>query len=106
MKHHLNIHAMRDGTASRDRAILDLLQLEELNLVPGSVTVKQLRELWSTSQPQVSRRVNAIGELAIYEVRPGHGRYMFIQPRPRAQQQPSAAERWEALRRQLQEVIA
>ena len=39
------IHPLRNGNVTRDRAILDLLHLEELGLVPGSVTVRQLREL-------------------------------------------------------------
>ena len=106
MKHHLNIHAIRDGSVGVDRALLDLLELEQLGVVPGVVPVALLKVLWKLSQPQVCRRVNAIGELAIYEVRAGHGRYTFIQPRPRAQQQqPSAAERWETVRRQLKEVV-
>ena len=108
MKHHLNIHHLRDGSIGADRAILDLLELEQLGVVPGVVPVALLKALWKLSQPQVCRRVNAIGELGIYEVRPGHGRYSFIQPRPTKPapepQQLSARDRWEAARRQLQEV--
>lgn len=106
MKHHLNIHAIRDGNVNTDRALLDLLELEQLGVVPGVVPVALLKVLWKLSQPQVCRRVNAIGELGIYEVRPGHGRYTFIQPRPKVVQLLSAADRWEAVRRQLQEVVA
>ncbi len=39
MKHLLNVHAHRDGTAARDRAILDLLHLQQLGIAPGSAPV-------------------------------------------------------------------
>ena len=42
MKHHLNIHAMRDGSVGVDRALLDLLELEQLGVVPGVVPVALL----------------------------------------------------------------
>lgn len=110
MKHHVNIHALRDGSVNRDRALLDLLELEQLGVVPGVVPVALLKALWKLSQSQVCRRVNAIAELGIYQVRPGHGRYTLIQPRPiRPEPKPpqlSAKERWEAARRQLQEAVA
>ena len=100
MKPGMTMHTMRDGSMGRDRAIVDLLQLEELGLVPGSVTVKQLRELWGISQPQVSRRMTAIHQLGRYWVKPGWGRYKLMTSHERR------AQRWEAARRQLQEVIA
>jgi DNA-binding IclR family transcriptional regulator len=95
----LTIHAHRDGSQGRDRAILDLLHLQELGLVPGSVTVQQLRELWGLSQPQVSRRMQAIHQLGVYVVRPGWGRYRLFTGHE------LQAQRWEAVRRQLQEVV-
>lgn len=109
MKPTTNIHDLRDGTVNRDRALLDLLELEQLGMVPGMAPVALLKALWKLSQPQVSRRINAIAELGIYQVRPGHGRYTLIQPRPtRPKPKPpqlSPKERWEAARRQLQEVV-
>lgn len=91
----ISIHRLRTGESGRDRAILDLLHLQELGLVPGSVTVKQLRELWSLSQPQVSRRMQAIHQLGIYCVRPGWGRYRLLSGHE------LQAQRWEAVRRRL-----
>ena len=95
----ITIHTLRDGTASRDRAIVDLLQLEELGLVPGSVSVRQLRELWAASQSQVSRRMTAIHQLGRYWVKPGWGRYKLMSSHERR------AQRWEAVRRQLRETV-
>ena len=92
------IHPLRDGNVTRDRAILDLLHLEELALVPGSVTVRQLRELWGCSQPMVSRRMAAIHQLGRYWVTTGWGRYKVFSADDRR------AQRWELLRRQLREV--
>ena len=89
------IHPLRNGNVTRDRAILDLLHLEELGLVPGSVTV---RELWGCSQPMVSRRMTAIHQLGMYWVSAGWGRYKVFSTHERR------AQRWELLRRQLREV--
>ena len=109
MKSPIAIHALRDGSVNTDRAILDLLELEQLGVAPGVVPVALLKALWNLSQPQVSRRINAIAQLGIYQVRTGHGRYTLIQPRPtRPEPKPpqlSPKERWEAARRQLQEVV-
>ena len=99
MKPSLTIHAHRDGSQSRDRAILDLLHLEELGLAPSSVTVQQLRKLWGCSQPMVSRRMTAIHQLGRYWVSAGWGRYKVFSTHERR------AQRWEAARRQLQEVV-
>lgn len=49
MKHLLNVHAHRDGTPARDRAILDLLHLQQLGIAPGSAPVALLRNLWRIS---------------------------------------------------------
>jgi hypothetical protein len=109
MKSPITINTHRDGSVNRDRALLDLLELEQLGVAPGVAPVALLKALWNLSQSQVSRRINAIAELGIYQVRPGHGRYTLIQPRPTRPepkpQQLSPRERWEAARKQLQEVV-
>lgn len=106
MKTLTNIHALRDGSVNRDRALLDLLELEQLGVAPGVAPVALLKALWNLSQPQVCRRINAIAELDIYQVRAGHGRYTLIQPRPyKPKPGPTSQERWEAVRQQLQDVI-
>lgn len=106
MRTPINIHDLRDGTVNTDRAILDLLELEQLGVVPGVVPVALLKVLWKLSQPQVCRRINAIGELGIYRVRAGHGRYLLIQPKPyKPRPEPTSRERWEAVKQQLQEAI-
>lgn len=91
--------ALRNGTATRDRAILDLLQLESLGHVPGSVAVADLRLLWRTTQPQVSRRMTAIHQLGLYYVRSGYGRYKLLTGHE------IRAARWEARRQQLKRVL-
>lgn len=108
MKTLANIHALRDGSVNTDRAILDLLELEQLGLAPGVASVALLKALWNVSQPQVCRRLAAIDGLGLYRVRSGHGRYTLIQSRPykpQPQPQPSPRERYEAARRQLQEAL-
>ena len=107
MRTPINIHALRDGTVNTDRAILDLLELEQLGLAPGVASVALLKVLWSLSQPQVSRRITAIDGLGLYRVRSGCGRYTLIQPRPyKPKPEPTSRDRWEAVRQQLQEAIA
>ena len=107
MKPATNIHALRDGNVNTDRAILDLLHLEQLGLAPGVASVALLKALWGCSQSMVSRRMTAIDGLGLYRIRSGWGRYTLIQPRPeKPQPAPSSRERWEAVRQQLQEVIA
>jgi hypothetical protein len=96
----ISIHSLRDGSMPRDRAILDLLQLQELGLVPGTIRTRQLQQLWNVTQPQVSRRMTAIHQLGRYWVERGWGQYELCAARP-----ITAAERWEAARRQLQEVV-
>lgn len=107
MKLSINIHALRDGTVNTDRAILDLLKLEQLGLAPGVASVALLKTLFGlTSQSQVSRRMSAIDGLGLYRVRSGWGRYTLIQPRPyKPQDGPTSRERWEAVRQQLQEAV-
>jgi DNA-binding IclR family transcriptional regulator len=93
----INIHAHRNGSPGRDKAILDLLHLQELGLAPGSVTVEQLRELWGLSQPQVSRRMAAIHQLGIYWIRSDWGRYRIHTGHERR------AQRFEAIRQRIKQ---
>ena len=107
MKPTTNIHALRDGSINTDRAILDLLHLEQLGVAPGVASVALLKVLWGCSQPMVSRRMTAIDGLGLYRVRSGWGRYTLIQPRPeKPPVQATSRDRWEAVRRQLQQVVA
>lgn len=99
MSPRIDVNKLRNGTASRDRAILDLLQLQALGHVPGSVSVAQLRLMWSASQPQVSRRMAAVHQLGVYWVKSGWGRYRLL-----AGHEVRAA-RWEAKRQQLKRVL-
>lgn len=103
MKTSIDIHALRNGSTSSDRAILDLLHLEQLGMAPGVVAVRLLTALWNSSQPQVSRRMKAIGAMNLYHVRSGWGCYTLIQPGP--QKPPlTSSERWDAVRQQLQQM--
>lgn len=111
MIHTLRITHARDITA--DRAIVDLLELQELDMAPGILTTNGLRDLWGITQPQVSRRLAAIDRLGPWQLRCGHGRYStyWLAPRlnparPIPDPGPSPRERWEALRRQWLEVAA
>lgn len=115
MKTHVDIHSHRDGTITTDRAILDLLQLEQLGLAPGSAPVPLLEQIWNITQPQVSRRIAAVADLGIYRVKTNNrGRYLLLandyygpqrwvtvtKPTPIKidDSKPSARERWEAIR--------
>lgn len=90
-------HSFRDGSLIRDRAILDLLQLQELGLVPGSIRAQRLQVLWGVTQPQVSRRMAEVDRLGLVAVRSGGRRYrLFTADDIRAQ-------RWETVRRRLLE---
>lgn len=104
MKPSINIHALRDGSVNTDRAILDLLELEQLGVAPGVASVALLKALWGVTQSNISRRMTAIDGLGLYRVRSGWGRYTLIQPRP-DKPQASSRKRWEAVRQQLQEVL-
>lgn len=105
MKPTINIHAHRNGEPGRDKAILDLLHLEQLGIAPGVASVALLKALWGCSQSQVSRRMSAIDGLGMYQVRSGWGRYTLIQPRPEKPAQTTSRERWETVRQQLREVV-
>lgn len=108
----IDITKLRNGRAN-DHAIVDLLQLIALDMVPGSPNVRELRELWCCSQSQVSRRMNAIGDLGVCRVTSGWGFYRVTDepplPKPARQARPDpegAARRWENLRRRWREVVA
>jgi hypothetical protein len=89
------------GDIRRDRAVLDLLQLQELGQAPGQVTTAQLRLLWRCSQPQVSRRLAAINSLPGWRVQwqSGRGAAASIDHELPPPPPPTARERWERLRR-------
>lgn len=107
----IKVAALRQRGAN-DHAIVDLLQLVELGMVPGRVSVDRLRELWGCSQSQVSRRMNAIADLGLCRVRSGWGSCLVTEeaplpkralpPRPETQ---LARLRWENLRRRWREVV-
>ena len=104
----------RPGDMAADRAIVDLLELQELDLVPGILTTARLRRLWHCSQSQVSRRLAAIDRLGTWRLQsaPGPGGAYWLAPRlkpapplptprpPRPRYRPStaAAQRWEQVR--------
>ena len=110
------IHDLRTTHARRitvDRAIVDLLELQELDLAPGLVTTSGLRELWGCSQSQVSRRLSAIDRLTPWSVQCWQGGRQGFWLAPRLgpapvlpEPGPSPRERWEALRLQWREVGA
>ncbi len=107
----LDLHRLRNGHHSRDVAIVDLLHLRQLDLAPGRIPVALLRNLWGISQPQVSRRMAAIGALGVFEVyTDNRGGYVIRRPRPQPQRNRLAdshltKERWDAARQQLQRLI-
>lgn len=106
----LDVHALRNGHHARDLALLDLLQLHQLELIPGRVTVPLLRHLWGISQPQVSRRMAAIGEIGIVRVcTDNRGAYLIegYDHLPCAEPMDSRTpqERWESARQHLQRLI-
>lgn len=110
------IHNLRTTHArhiSVDRAIVDLLELQELNLAPGMLTTSGLRELWGCSQSQVSRRLASIDRLTHWHVQGWQGGREGFWLAPRLapapvlpEPVPSPRERWEALRSQWREVVA
>lgn len=108
------MHKLRNAGCG-DQAIVDLLQLLQLGMVPGLVRTKALRDLWSCSQPMVSRRMAAVHALGVVDVRAGWGGYTVCDrgtvrppaPRLRIKRDGSeAAKRWEAMRRRWHEVAA
>lgn len=62
------------GQAS-DQTLLDYLTLVTLAPTPGSLPVATLRERWRCSQPQVSRRINALAAAGLADITPGWGAY-------------------------------
>lgn len=103
--HHLR--ATHDRDISIDRAIVDLLELQELDLAPGILTTIQLRDLWGVSQSCVSRRLTAIDRLGPWRIQPQMGREggywlaLRLKPvPPKRDPIPSPRDRWEALRKQ------
>ena len=105
----INIHDHRNGTRGRDLAILDLLHLQQLGLAPGAAPVRLLQKIWGVSQAQVSRRMAAVANLGYYRVESNYGRYLLVEPtrhrEARRLDQRTRAERWEAVRKQLREVV-
>lgn len=107
----LDLHRLRNGDNSRDIAIIDLLHLRQLDLAPGRIPVALLRNLWGLSQPQVSRRMAAIGALGVYEVyTDNRSGYVIRKPHLHSQRNSLAdshitKERWDAARQQLQRLI-
>lgn len=97
----INLHRLRNGEPGRDKAILDLLHLHQLGYAPGRPHVRTLMELWGISQPQVSRRMTAVRELGVLWVEAGCGFYRLID----RHEDRCSRDRWEAVRRQLQEAI-
>lgn len=98
----INLHRLRNGEPGRDKAILDLLQLHQLGMAPGRASVRTLMQMWGISQPQVSRRMNAIRELGLLWVEAGGGTYRLIE----RHEERCSRDRWEAMRERLREAVA
>lgn len=85
-----------------DRAILDLLELQSWDMAPGEVATAELQQRWHCSQPSVSRRLAAVGQLPGWRVLlpPGRGARAWIGPAvpPAVPMPPSPRERWERIR--------
>lgn len=92
-----------------DRAILDFLQLFELQLCPGKVATERLCALWGAEKYEVSRRMAGIRALGVVQVlsgtrgRPCYVLEMLAEPMAAGEQQLQrrrrpASERWERLR--------
>ena len=58
-----------------DQVLLDYLTLVHLRANPGIVAVRDLRERWSCSQSQVSRRLAALQLAGLADITPGWGAY-------------------------------
>jgi hypothetical protein len=93
----MTIHALR-ANGHRDTAILDLLHLKELHELPVRLRVGYLQELWQCSQPQVSRRMAAVGELGCCCVENCWGRYRLS-----VEVKQTKRQRWAALQQQWRE---
>jgi hypothetical protein len=83
-------------TLRRDTAILDLLELIEMDLVPGILSTATLARLLQISRSQVSRRLAAIHDLPGWRVQQERGRGALAWIGPTLM--PTARERWEQLR--------
>ena len=59
----------------QDSTLLDYITLAHLMPKPGAVATRALRERWGCTQPQVSRRVNAVARAGLAEITPGRGEY-------------------------------
>ena len=90
-----DLQSLRTDSRTRDIAILDLLQLEQLGVVPGSIKTERLCSMWNVSQSQVSRRMAAVHGLGIYSVQNGYGRYKIFT------KYEVCAQRWERAKRRL-----
>lgn len=111
------IHGLRQRCPGQDRTILDLFHLLELGLVPGAVSTAGLLALWRCSQPMLSRRMNALDGLGVFQVRSRHGAYVVtdraaaawltpqaIHAQMQTARRPGAgrrADRWDAARARL-----
>ena len=107
-------HTLRQAGAA-DQAIVDYFQLLYLHDTPVRLRVKYLMDLWHCSQPQVSRRMNAINRLVCCRVESGWGFYRLsldapLPPPVRVRRgwgfKAIRRRRWEQLRQQWQEVAA
>jgi hypothetical protein len=110
-KHKHFISRLRTVKPGQDKAILDLLHLQELGLAPGRVPVRLLENLWRLSQSQVSRRMSAINNLEVFYVKSDHGFYVLVElsehrKRKRNEEAHWIAQRkrWEAAKQALQVV--
>jgi hypothetical protein len=90
---------------ARDRAIVDLLEMIQLDMAPGIVTVAGLMTLWDCCLPQANRRLRAIHALPGWRVQREAGPYACIWIGPCLQTAPprplSTRERWERVREAL-----
>ena len=68
-----SLTALRPEVA--DQTLLDYLDLSIITPEPGIVTTRELRERWQCSQPQVSRRINAIAVAGLADVSSHWGGY-------------------------------
>lgn len=76
----MTLTSHRNGTARRDRAIVDTLYFLEAGLVPGWVSTDELMRLWSTSQAQVSRRLIAVNSMGVIKITREYGRSYLYRP--------------------------
>jgi len=58
-----------------DQTLLDYLTLWSMAPSPSRIEVSELRNRWHCSQPQVSRRINAVAAAGLVDLTPGWGGY-------------------------------